>query len=1773
MKSVFISSTFKDMNAERDLIHESIFPKLRKRLEKYGEDLQELDLRWGVDTSRMTEEESGKQVIETCLNAIDRCRPYMIILLGNRYGWIPPKKIAEAANDTRLSEMNPGELSITQMEIMYGALLKEASLERCIFCFRDEKFPEMVPLDLRGIYASEDEEHARKLRKLKEKILQNGRARILHYPASWNTEKTEPDGLQKLEEDLTESFWEILSADIPHNAVSPEEAVLRSSFQAREGYLSSYYPRIFFFKTSGEMVTPYKCLNRGRVWITAGGGLGKSAFLSYAAAQAEKDGCCVFLYFAGLRGCSSVDTFLQTLLFWLGKESGNPVPDGGGLARSALLDKAEEILTARHEHPYCLLLDGLDQMEEGAEEIVFWLNKVLASLKQYGNLRRERCDSLIISSVPETLEDFKKKFIRQETVKGGYLEYDTIDTVSLPNLLAGEANQILERHAGKRCKTIDRNVRNRILEKRNSENPFYLSMLLQRLFMMNGEDFRKAEKLAPGMEGLSLYMCSLADSLPDSLREIPDAVFRDASRILGQNAGELQDALGKKAASYRDVLSLTALSRRGLQTAQLSGFLDEMGEAFPPMLAEQFFTFLQDTFTEDSEGRWSLSHRLLYENIRSSISEKEKNAYYRILLQDSLQKEKQDPADILYYAWKAGKPQEAAAVLTDRKVLPAFRKFLRSAVSEKDTAFLDRLWGSGDTAQEMTARAVLTDPDYAFSEYAVFTELLNRAADAAASADSLFFVLLARAYFSIYEIDTEPMRKLLETCLLLFRKMEKPEEAAVEGILGLYFHLENHADRFTVLPIQTEFLSAAEEFRKAGKIESAGLCTLIPILLKHAELQKPFREASERQTRTDQMKHFLEEIRKLVPEVCLQDLQLTLARRMAQFRFWKDACTLASSCLEKLRKRYYSRLSFMDGMVYGRALMVLYESVKKEAKGKYAQEYFELMQDVLSHYPLPQCRMHYAESMYYLSLYPEDVPALQNLTAEEFLDRAIGIQEECLGESFEGHPDYTVDWYLYNILQRILKTKNESYFDSHPSVFESFRQKCLKYDSLFQGDTTAYRVSGAAAACRYFLSRENGERALYWAEQLKEGDGSEVTKKGISLLKETERHLLMAAVFLKWGDLREASDRIRKTEQILTSVKDPAAEGGRMPEWETADGNCRKMDLRLQAIRGGEFSTDAAGDDWIFGLELSALRADAADRTGCPGKARELRREIFLRYRAGFPDSFCVSQILSEEPEKVYSLRNCFCSLLKDFFCREMPEETEYMAEQYCCLYSRCIPGRMEGRNGLLLDDFLRLYDLYWKEFPEGSCVRLRDIQYAVMAERASKGEPQAVKRAAEAALGASRDFLAGIPGIQVPDSEEKWLGMLLTLQTTAASPEGLAQVRERQAVLLGLREKYGEALQLLSDVPEDISCGSREQISLLTQVLNILKNRKTDPAEYQKLIRFLKKPQAKTRWMESLTCLIREAEVISSPEPLPGEMKELREFWEECDSSVMAERKVPAEELEKHYMHVLVLPYFWEDKKILQGDPSGIFAVLEQKTDALTEMMDVLRRHSSEDGRRPEIFLEIASLYCLRLDQPSRQEHRITDIRESLTNLRFAVHFLETEAENPFWPQISEIMKKNLLSFCRYEDFEDRRKEDTFDLLTIFDLMNEIMENAGGSFDFSLAQLAADAAESIQKLDGLKEGRTELPNRQNFFLCEEEILAFAIDRDKDMERKEKLAIRFLSAAETHLKKSFDYSMLESRIIPEAFYILRRDFPQLKVRTDELARLVNSHFRVPDESF
>ena len=81
---VFISSTFKDMQAERDHLVRFVFPRLREELLKRRIHLADVDLRWGVTAEQ--------DALEVCREIIDECRPRFICMLGGRYGWVPPSE-------------------------------------------------------------------------------------------------------------------------------------------------------------------------------------------------------------------------------------------------------------------------------------------------------------------------------------------------------------------------------------------------------------------------------------------------------------------------------------------------------------------------------------------------------------------------------------------------------------------------------------------------------------------------------------------------------------------------------------------------------------------------------------------------------------------------------------------------------------------------------------------------------------------------------------------------------------------------------------------------------------------------------------------------------------------------------------------------------------------------------------------------------------------------------------------------------------------------------------------------------------------------------------------------------------------------------------------------------------------------------------------------------------------------------------------------------------------------------------------------------------------------------------------------------------------------------------------------------------------------------------------------------------------------------------------------------------------------------------------------
>ena len=160
---VFISSTFRDMHSERDLLVRFVFPELKERCLKRGLYLVDIDLRWGV-----TEEEAKTgQIVKICLDEIDRSRPFFIGFLGERYGYVPESY--NAPDEKRfdwLKGLKKG-YSITALEILYGVLKYPDMKERAFFYFRDPSFIKDVPsLKLSDVKA-ENEVAVKELKRLK----------------------------------------------------------------------------------------------------------------------------------------------------------------------------------------------------------------------------------------------------------------------------------------------------------------------------------------------------------------------------------------------------------------------------------------------------------------------------------------------------------------------------------------------------------------------------------------------------------------------------------------------------------------------------------------------------------------------------------------------------------------------------------------------------------------------------------------------------------------------------------------------------------------------------------------------------------------------------------------------------------------------------------------------------------------------------------------------------------------------------------------------------------------------------------------------------------------------------------------------------------------------------------------------------------------------------------------------------------------------------------------------------------------------------------------------------------------------------------------------------------------------------------------------------------------------------------------------------------------------------------------------------------------------
>lgn len=237
---VFVSSTFRDMVEDRNMLMTHTWPQLRLFCEERQVELVEVDLRWGIP-----EEQSARtETLKLCLDEIRACRPYFICMLGERYGWVPGD---DAFTADLLEEQQwlrqHRDRSITELEIIYGVLREKQMQGLAFFYFRDPGYINSIPSVYRGDFTSEDSESKQKLRDLKRKIKEASEKNICHLRENY----LDPQALSQLVlEDLktvTDTEFPVASIPDPMNREALKHAAFseihRRTYVVRQGYFEA----------------------------------------------------------------------------------------------------------------------------------------------------------------------------------------------------------------------------------------------------------------------------------------------------------------------------------------------------------------------------------------------------------------------------------------------------------------------------------------------------------------------------------------------------------------------------------------------------------------------------------------------------------------------------------------------------------------------------------------------------------------------------------------------------------------------------------------------------------------------------------------------------------------------------------------------------------------------------------------------------------------------------------------------------------------------------------------------------------------------------------------------------------------------------------------------------------------------------------------------------------------------------------------------------------------------------------------------------------------------------------------------------------------------------------------------------------------------------------------------------------------------------------------------------------------------------------------------
>lgn len=586
----FVSSTFLDMQGERDTLHRIVMPRLRAFANAHGRSLGFVDLRWGIDTEGCSESEGSDKVLDVCLNTIDQCAPYMLVLLGSRYGWVPPaERLWEAAGKKGFDVRE--EMSVTELEIRYGAWTNEDALDRCIFCFRNDAGTEHLSEAARRIYLPQSEEDAGRMDRLKEKIRSNPTARIIEYTVDYRKEIGRYDEFSRLLSGELEKLLRSKWGDRPLGWIERQRiedrraaSELSERFGGREALLDDMARFIY----PSSMMLVY-----------GENGCGTTSVLSALGSRLLSEQKHVRIVYCGSGYCTDTDRLIKILCQELSEDDEEEYlrsePTAGN--ETYWREKWRRLTKDYDGGERYILIDGLHHLmhDDALRESVF--------LPGHHN---EKLCFVFSTNLEISLDG-------AALMKAG----TWCHFYGMPEVTESDIRAIVKKRLASAHKEIGEEVYGAILAHPLSRNMICLELIVRDILEIDAADFDRIgemQKEMPAGQAIAQYLCGMVKAHPverDAL--VRHWLFRSMKILAEHDDSEFNYlaclyfslALCVKGISREELSDLCSWCRKyAARPRYWSGFYSEV--RFSRMLY-----YLEDMIHQTVDGRYELSHELL----------------------------------------------------------------------------------------------------------------------------------------------------------------------------------------------------------------------------------------------------------------------------------------------------------------------------------------------------------------------------------------------------------------------------------------------------------------------------------------------------------------------------------------------------------------------------------------------------------------------------------------------------------------------------------------------------------------------------------------------------------------------------------------------------------------------------------------------------------------------------------------------------------------------------------------------------------------------------------------------------------------------------------------------------------------------------------------------------------------------------------------------------------------------------------------------------------